>query len=108
MTHAYTPALQEAARRSAAELGLTLLRRRLHVLPGPQYETPAEIRAARILGADAVGMSTVPEVIAASHCGLPVLGFTLITNMAAGILDRPLTEQEVLMPPRPPRNPSPT
>ena len=63
--------------------------------PGPQYQTPAEIRAARILGADAVGMSTVPEVIAAAHCGMQVLGLSLCTNMAAGILDRPLTEQEV-------------
>ena len=64
--------------------------------PGPQYETPAEIRAARVLGADAAGMSTVPEVIAAAHCGMDVLGFTLLSNMAAGILDRPLSEQEVL------------
>ena len=64
--------------------------------PGPQYETPAEIRAARILGADAVGMSTVPEVIAAAHCGMDILGFTLLSNMAAGILEQPLSEQEVL------------
>jgi purine-nucleoside phosphorylase len=64
--------------------------------PGPQYETPAEVRAARILGADAVGMSTAPEVITAGHCGMQVLGFTLLTNMAAGILDQPLSEQEVL------------
>ena len=64
--------------------------------PGPQYETPAEIRAARILGADAVGMSTVPEVIAAAHCGMQVLGVTLLANMAAGILKKPLSEQEVL------------
>ena len=95
MTHAYTPALQEAARRSAAELGLTLREGVYMFFPGPQYETPAEIRAARILGADAVGMSTVPEVIAAAHCGMQVLGLSLCTNMAAGILDRPLTEQEV-------------
>ena len=64
--------------------------------PGPQYETPAEIRAARLLGADAAGMSTVPEVIAARHCGMDVLGFSLATNMAAGILKQPLTEAEVL------------
>ena len=95
MTHAYTPALQEVARRSAAELGLTLREGVYMFFPGPQYETPAEIRAARILGADAVGMSTVPEVIAAAHCGMQVLGLSLCTNMAAGILARPLTEQEV-------------
>ena len=64
--------------------------------PGPQYETPAEVRAARVLGGDAAGMSTAPEVIVAGHCGMRVLGFTLLSNMAAGILDQPLTEQEVL------------
>ena len=80
----------------AAEQGLTLREGVYMFFPGPQFETPAEIRAARILGADAVGMSTVPEVIAASHCGLQVLAFSLITNMAAGILDQPLTEEEVI------------
>ena len=64
--------------------------------PGPQYETPAEVRAARVLGADAVGMSTVPEAIVAAHCGMQVLGFTLCTNMAAGVLDRPLSGDEVI------------
>ena len=64
--------------------------------PGPQFETPAEIRAFRALGADAVGMSTVPEVITAGHCGMQVLGFTLLTNMAAGILDQPLSGEEVM------------
>lgn len=63
---------------------------------GPQYETPAEIRAMRTLGADAVGMSTVPECIAARHCGMRILGITLITNMAAGILDQPLSGEEVI------------
>lgn len=63
---------------------------------GPQYETPAEIRAMRILGADAVGMSTVPECIAARHCGMRILGITLVTNMAAGILDKPLSGEEVI------------
>jgi purine-nucleoside phosphorylase len=63
---------------------------------GPSYETPAEIRMARILGADAVGMSTVPEAIAAAHCGLELLGISCITNMAAGILDQPITAEEVL------------
>ena len=63
--------------------------------PGPQFETPAEVRAARILGADAVGMSTAPEAITAAHAGMNVLGFTLLSNMAAGILDQPLSGEEV-------------
>lgn len=63
---------------------------------GPNYETPAEIRMVRILGGDAVGMSTVPEVIAANHSGIRVLGISCITNMAAGILDQPLSHQEVI------------
>ena len=63
---------------------------------GPQYEPPAAVRFARIAGADAVGMSTAPEVIVAGHCGMQVLGFTLLSNMAAGILDQPLSEEEVL------------
>ena len=96
MTHAYDAALQDAARAAAAELGITLREGVYMFFPGPQFETPAEIRAARILGADAAGMSTVPEVIAANHCGMKVLGFTLCANMAAGILDQPLSEQEVL------------
>ena len=96
MTHAYTPALQEVANRAAKQLGIRLQEGVYMYFPGPQYETPAEIRAARLLGADAVGMSTVPEVITASHCGMKVLGFTLCTNMAAGVLDQPLTGEEVI------------
>ena len=63
---------------------------------GPSYETPAEIRAFRTLGADAVGMSTVPEAIVARHCGLQVMGVSCITNMAAGILPQKLSHQEVV------------
>lgn len=66
------------------------------MLSGPNYETPAEIRMVRTLGGDAVGMSTVPEVIVANHSGLKVLGISCITNMAAGILDQPLSHQEVI------------
>ena len=95
-SHLYTPALQDVARESAAELGISLREGVYMYFPGPQYETPAEIRMARVLGGDAVGMSTVPEVIVAAHCGMEVLGFTLLSNMAAGILDQPLSEQEVL------------
>ncbi len=95
-SHLYTPRLQALARSVAAEQGLTLREGVYFYCYGPQYETPAEIRAARILGGDAAGMSTAPEVIVAGHCGMEVLGFTLLSNMAAGILDQPLSEQEVL------------
>ena len=87
----YTPALREVARQAAAALSIPLREGVYMYFPGPQYETPAEIRAARILGADAVGMSTVPETIVAAHCGMDVLGFTLCTNMAAGVLATPLS-----------------
>ena len=92
----YTPALRDLARQAAAELGIELREGVYFYCYGPQYETPAEVRAARILGGDAVGMSTTPEVIVAGHCGMEILGLTLLSNMAAGILDQPLTEKEVL------------
>ena len=95
MSHVYTPALQTVARDCADDLGLTLRRGVYCYFPGPQFETPAEVRAARVLGADAVGMSTVPEAIVAAHAGMEVLGFTLLSNMAAGILDQPLSGEEV-------------
>ena len=96
MSHVYTPRLQDAARQAAEELSIPLRQGVYMYFPGPQYETPAEVRAARVLGADAVGMSTVPEAIVAAHCGMEVLGFTLCTNMAAGVLDQPLSSDEVI------------
>ena len=96
-SYCYTPALRKIADEVAAERGIPLRHGVYMYWTGPQYETPAEVRAARILGADAVGMSTVPEVVVAGHCGMQVLGFTLMTNMAAGILDQPLSEEEVLL-----------
>lgn len=95
-SHLYTPRLQKIARDTAADMFITLREGVYFYCYGPQYETPAEIRAARALGGDAVGMSTAPEVIVAGHCGMEVLGFTLLSNMAAGILDQPLSEKEVL------------
>ena len=95
-SHLYTPRLQQIARETAADMFITLREGVYFYCYGPQYETPAEIRAVRILGGDAVGMSTAPEVIVAGHCGMEVLGFTLLSNMAAGILDQPLSEKEVL------------
>ena len=95
-TTLYTPRFQAIARESARTLGIPLREGVYMFFPGPQYETPAEIRAARVLGADAAGMSTCPEVIAAHHCGMEVLGFTMLCNMAAGILPQPLDELEVL------------
>lgn len=92
----YSPEYQAIARDAAVALGIPLKEGVYMFFPGPQYETPAEVRAARILGADAVGMSTVPEALAARHCGMKVLGLSLLTNMAAGILPQPLSEQEVL------------
>ena len=91
----YTPALRELALKCGEGTGLTLHEGVYMFFPGPQYETPAEIRAARILGADAVGMSTVTEALTAAHCGMPLLCLSVMTNMAAGVLDQPLTSEEV-------------
>jgi purine-nucleoside phosphorylase len=95
-SYLYTPALRDLARSQARKLDIDLKEGVYMYFPGPQYETPAEVRLARILGADAVGMSTAPEVITAGHCGMQVLGFTLVSNMAAGVLPQPLSEEEVL------------
>ena len=96
VSHVYTPALRQKARETAGAQGVDLKEGVYMFFPGPQYETPAEVRAARLLGADAVGMSTVPEAITAAHCGMEVLGFTLCTNMAAGVLEQPLSGDEVI------------
>jgi len=96
MSAAYSKELADIIRECAASEGIKLREGTYLYLTGPSYETPAEIRAFRILGADAVGMSTVPEVLAANHCGIKTAGISCITNMAAGILDTPLNHKEVM------------
>jgi purine-nucleoside phosphorylase len=96
MTEAYPESLRNIAKDVAGKRGIGVKEGVYLALSGPTYETPAEIRAFRALGADAVGMSTVPEVIAMSHMDIPVLGISCITNMAAGILKQRLTHQEVI------------
>ncbi|MFZ0772190.1 MAG: purine-nucleoside phosphorylase [Candidatus Sulfotelmatobacter sp.] len=96
MTHAYARDYRAMAREEAAKLGMTLHEGVYAALLGPSYETPAEINYLRIIGADLVGMSTAFEVIAAGHMGIKVLAISCVTNMAAGILDQPLSHQEVM------------
>jgi purine-nucleoside phosphorylase len=96
MTHAYSRPYREIARAAAHRLGKTLHEGVYAGLLGPSYETPAEIHYLRTIGADLVGMSTIPEVIAARHMGIKVLAISCVTNMAAGILDKPLNHEEVL------------
>ena len=96
MTEVYDREYQEAAIGEAREMGLELRRGIYAALSGPAYETPAEIRMLRLLGADAVGMSTVPEAIVARQMSLRVLGLSCITNMAAGVLDKPINHEEVI------------
>jgi purine-nucleoside phosphorylase len=96
MTGVYDPGLRASAREAAAELGIPLEEGVYAAFHGPEYETPAEIRMARSLGADAVGMSTVPEAIAARHAGLRVAAIALVTNRAAGLAAGPLSHDEVL------------
>jgi purine-nucleoside phosphorylase len=96
MSRAYDAAMGEAALQTAAAEGLDLKSGVYVALAGPSYETPAEIRMCRALGGDAVGMSSVPEVIAANHMGIRVLGLSCITNMAAGILPQRLSHEEVI------------
>jgi len=96
MSDAYDTGMRETALRTAGDWGISLHQGVYLGLTGPSYETPAEIRMFRSLGADAVGMSTVPEVVVANHMGIRILGLSCITNMAAGILPRKLTHQEVM------------
>lgn len=91
----YTKDLQQVARAAAAKTGVPLKEGVYFYFPGPQFESPAEIRAARVLGGDAAGMSTVTEALTAAHCGMRVLGLSLITNMAAGVVAGPVTTDEV-------------
>lgn len=96
MSKAYDPDLMAMAKAVARDQGLNIREGVYAQMTGPSFETPAEIRMLRVLGADAVGMSTVPEVIAARHSGIKVLGVSCITNMAAGVLDQPLSHEEVM------------
>ena len=95
MTQAYDPALRALAARAARTVGLTLPEGVYAAQPGPSYETPAEIRMLRTLGADLCGMSTVPEVVVANHMGGRVLGISCVTNLAAGLSPHRLSHEEV-------------
>jgi purine-nucleoside phosphorylase len=96
MSEAYSRAYRETAQRMASELSIKLQEGIYAAVPGPSYETPAEIRYLRSIGADLVGMSTIPETIVANHMGMKVLGISCVTNMAAGILKQPLHHGEVM------------
>jgi purine-nucleoside phosphorylase len=96
MSEVYSRDLQELATEEARALGITVRRGIYAALQGPSYETPAEIHMLRAFGADAVGMSTVPEAIVARHMGMKVLGISCITNMAAGISESPINHEEVM------------
>jgi purine-nucleoside phosphorylase len=96
MSEIYSKRLRAMTDEAAADIGLPIEHGVYIAVTGPSYETPAEIRAFRALGADAVGMSTVPEAIVAQHMGIEVLGISCISNMAAGILPQVLTEEEVI------------
>ncbi len=96
MSSAYSKDLRALANKCAGKIGVNLREGIYQFFSGPSFETPAEVRFARICGADAVGMSTVPEVIAASHMKMRVLGISCLTNMASGILSEPLNHLEVL------------
>ena len=96
MSQAYDKELRRMAKQTAEELNIPVQEGVYTAVSGPSYETPAEVRFLRTIGSDAVGMSTVPEVIVARHSGLRVLGISCISNAAAGILDQPLSHDEVM------------
>ena len=96
MSEAYPADYRSIAKKAAARLGIDVKEGVYAAMPGPSYETPAEIRFLRTIGADLVGMSTVPETIAANHMGMKVLAISCVTNMAAGILKQKLVHTEVL------------
>ena len=96
MSDLYTAALRQKVKTLAAQKGIRLQEGVYGMYSGPNYETPAEIRMYRVLGADVVGMSTVPEALVAGHCGMQVLGISCITNMAAGVLPQKLDHSEVM------------
>ena len=96
MSNAYDRKLREEIEKTAHNLGIALKTGVYMAFSGPSFETPAEIKMARAMGADAVGMSTVPEVIIANHCGMKVMGISLITNMASGVTGEPLSHEEVM------------
>ncbi|MCL2497053.1 MAG: purine-nucleoside phosphorylase [Symbiobacteriaceae bacterium] len=96
MTTPLSEEFMEMARHSALEAGITLREGIYAYAQGPHFETPVDIRLLRLLGADVVGMSTVPEIIAARHAGMQIIGISSVTNMAAGVMNKPLDHQEVL------------
>jgi purine-nucleoside phosphorylase len=96
MTEAYAKDWRAIARAEGRRQGIQIFEGVYAAVPGPSYETPAEIRFLRMIGADVVGMSTVAEVVIARHCGMKVLAISVVTNMAAGILDQPINHAEVL------------
>ncbi len=91
----YSKELRDLAKQTAKQVGLDLKEGVYFFMTGPQYESAAEVRAIRMLGGDVVGMSTVTEALTAAHCGLPVLGFSVVSNMATGVSDQPLSSEDV-------------
>ena len=96
MSHIYDEDLQQIVKKCACDLGINLKEGVYIQLPGPNYESPQEINMCRVLGADAVGMSTACEAVAANHMGMKIVGISCISNLAAGISPHPLTEEEVI------------